>query len=70
MKRLSDYINFVNSHHGPQDKCILKGVLWQSPVPPPWPSKYPMWGLMKRRSRKKNEKSNKEIKVESVLMCK
>ena len=27
MKRLSEYIHFVSSHHDTQDKCILGGVL-------------------------------------------
>ena len=57
MKRLSDYINFVNSHHGPQDKCILKGVLWQSPVPPPLdPLNTPCGGWWKEGQEKKMKK--------------
>ena len=32
MQRLSEYIHFVHSHHEIQDKCILRGVLWQKPV--------------------------------------
>ena len=34
MKRLSEYIHFVHSQHETQDKCILRGVLWQNT--PPW----------------------------------
>ena len=42
MKRLSEYIHFAHSHHETQDKCILRGVLWQKSVtPPPDPQKYP-----------------------------
>ena len=40
MKRLSEYIHFVYSHHETQDKCILRGVLWQNPVTPPNPLNY------------------------------
>ena len=37
MKRLSEYIHFVKSHHEAQDKCR---VLWQNLVnPPPRPPK-------------------------------
>ena len=39
MKRLSEYIYFVHSHHETQDKCILKGVLSQN-SPPHDPLKY------------------------------
>ena len=30
-----EYIHFVHSQHQTQDKCILRGVLWQNSNPPP-----------------------------------
>ena len=41
MKRLSEYIQFVHSHHETQDKRILIGVFCivkKKPVTPPWPT--------------------------------
>ena len=35
-----EYIHFVHSQHQTQDKCILRGVLWQNSNPPPHGSGY------------------------------
>ena len=33
-KKISEYNHFVHSQHETQDKCILRGVLWQKKHPP------------------------------------
>ena len=41
---VNENIHFVDSHHESQDRCILRGVLWQKPVTPQDPPKYPTVG--------------------------
>ena len=32
MKRITEYIYFVHSHHRKKDKCVLRRVLWNKPA--------------------------------------